>query len=96
MIQGVLILGFLIMGYNLYRSFELRGNVSGGLIGERLRQLIAFIALFALGYLVVLLLTWSRTPDLLLWILSLILVFGAVFVLLVVRLVRAIMQVIEE
>jgi hypothetical protein len=96
MIQLVLIVGFLIMGYNLYSSFTLRRKVSSGLIGDRLVQLIVFIALFALGYLTVLVLTWGRTPDLLLWILSLILVFGAVFVLLVVRLVRAIMQVIEE
>ncbi len=96
MIQTVLIVGLLVMLYNLYTSFQLRSKVSSGLIGERLLQLICFIALFALGYFAVLVLTWSRTPDLLLWILALILVFGAVFVLLVVRLVKAILQAIEE
>jgi vacuolar-type H+-ATPase subunit I/STV1 len=96
MIQLVLILGFLMMVYSLYASFRLRGRASGGVIGERLVQLIAFIALFAVGYLAVFVLTWSRPPDLLLWILSLILVFGAVFVLLVLRLVRSIMQAFED
>ncbi len=96
MIQIILVVGFLVMVYNLYTSFQLRRKVSSGLMGEHLMQLIWFIGLFALGYFAVLMLTWGRTPDLLLWILSLILVFGAVFVLLVVRLVRAIMQAIEE
>jgi hypothetical protein len=96
MIQTVLVLGLLIMAYNLYRVFQLRAKAAGGVIGERLVQLMALIALFAFGYLAVLLLTWTRTPDVLLWILSLILVFGAVFVLLVLRLVRSIMQALEE
>jgi vacuolar-type H+-ATPase subunit I/STV1 len=96
MIHIVLGVGFLMMVYNLYASFQLRSKASGGVIGERLVQLVAFIALFAVGYLVVMVLTWSRTPDVLLWILSSILVFGAVFVYLVLRLVQAIMQALEE
>ena len=80
------------MVYNLLRVFQLRSKAMGGLIGDRLVHLIAFIASFAVGYFAVLLLIWSRTPDVLLWILSLLLTFGAVFVLLVLRLVRAIMQ----
>jgi hypothetical protein len=96
MIHIVLIIGILVMAYNLYGMFRLRAKASGGVIGDRLTQLTVFVALFAVGYLAVLFLTWERTPDVLLWILSIILVFGAVFVLLVLRLVQAIMQAFEE
>lgn len=95
MIQIVLVIGFIVMAYNLYGALKLRSKASGGVIGDRLWQLTLFIGLFTVGYLAVLVLTWGRTADILLWILSLILVFGAVFVLLVMRLVQAILQAIE-
>ena len=51
--------------------------------------MLFLIAFFALAYLGVLLLTWQEPPSLLL-LLSLILLLGAVFVYLVLRLVDAI------
>jgi len=66
-----------------------------GVIGERLSQLNLFTGLFALGYLVVAVLTWSRPVDLLLVIVGLILLFGAIFVLLVLRLVQSVLRALE-
>jgi vacuolar-type H+-ATPase subunit I/STV1 len=94
MVQALLVLGFLLMLYNTYAGFQLKGKAPGGVIGERLTQLNLFILLFALGYLVVGVLTWSRPVDTLL-IVSLILFFGAVFVLLVLRLVQAVLAALE-
>ena len=92
MIQALLIAGFLIMLYNLFASVSMRRKIAGGIIGTRLGQLIAFIALFAAGYLAIGILVWPQAvgTPLLPLLLSLILTFGAVFVFLVLRLVRAI------
>jgi hypothetical protein len=58
-------------------------------MGERSNQMLFLIVFFALAYLGVLLLTWQE-PSSLLLLLSLILLLGAVFVYLVLRLVDAI------
>ena len=58
-------------------------------MGERSNQMLFLIVFFALAYLGALLLTWQEPPSLLL-LLSLILLLGAVFVYLVLRLVDAI------
>jgi uncharacterized membrane protein len=52
--------------------------------------MLFLIAFFALAYLAILLLTWSEPASLLLLLLSLVLLLGAVFVYLVLRLVDAI------
>ncbi|GIW39278.1 MAG: hypothetical protein ACK40N_00070 [Meiothermus ruber] len=95
MIQVLLVLGLLLMLYNAYSGFQIKGKAPGGVIGERLTQLNLLIALFALGYLVVGVLTWNRPVDTLLIIVGLILVFGAIFVLLVLRLVQAVLAALE-
>jgi vacuolar-type H+-ATPase subunit I/STV1 len=95
MVQALVVLGFLLMLYNTYTGFQMKSKAPGGVIGERLTQLNLFILLFALGYLAVALLTWSRPVDTLLLIVSLILFFGAVFVLLVLRLVQAVLAALE-
>lgn len=94
MIKALLVTGFIIMVYNLFSGLQLRQNVTGGIIGNRLTQLIVFIGLFAAGYAAIGFLIWPQavgTPPTLV-ILSLILTFGAVFVLLVLRLVAAITE----
>ncbi|MGK0618199.1 hypothetical protein [Meiothermus cerbereus] len=95
MVQVLLVLGFLLMLYNTYTGFQMKGKAPGGVIGERLTQLNLFILLFALGYLAVGVLTWSRPVDTLLLIVGLILLFGAIFVLLVLRLVQAVLAALE-
>jgi hypothetical protein len=94
-LQLIVFAGFALMLYNVYFGFRMKSQAPGGIIGERLVQLNSFIALFALGYLAVGLLTWGRPADPLLLITGLILLFGAVFVWLVLRLVEAILAALE-
>ncbi|GAB5602987.1 hypothetical protein FJNA_15120 [Thermus sp. FJN-A] len=86
----LLVLGLLVMAYNVLYGLRLKRAAPGGVIGERSGQMLFLIAFFALAYLGVLLLTWNEPSSLLLLLLSLILLLGAVFVYLVLRLVEAI------
>jgi hypothetical protein len=86
----LLILGLLIMVYNVLYGFRLKRAIPGGVMGERGGQMLFLIVFFALAYLGVLLLTWNEPSSLLLLLLALILLLGAVFVYLVLRLVDAI------
>ncbi|GAA5336857.1 hypothetical protein [Thermus antranikianii] len=85
-----LLLGLLIMVYNVLYGFRLKRAIPGGVIGERGGKMLGLIVFFALAYLVVLILTWSEPSSLLLFLLSLILLLGAVFVYMVLRLLDAI------
>lgn len=95
MVQILLVLGLLLMVYNTYTGLQVKGQAPGGIIGERLTQLNALIIFFTLGYLLVGILTWNRPADTLLAIMALILLFGAIFVFLVLRLVQAILKALE-
>ncbi len=86
----LLTLGLLIMVYNVLYGFRLKRAIPGGVMGERGGQMLFLIVFFALAYLGVLLLTWNEPSSLLLLLLSLILLLGAVFVYLVLRLLDAI------
>ncbi len=92
MVQALIVLGLLVMAYNMFTGSQMRREAPGGIIGERLSQLNLFIGFFTLGYLGIALLVWGRAVDLLLVIVALILLFGAIFVLLVLRLVQAILK----
>ncbi|GGS19562.1 MULTISPECIES: hypothetical protein [Deinococcus] len=87
--------GFLIMAYSTFFGYQLKSRASGGLIGTRLTQLLAMIAAFALSYLVVGALTFGRPADSSMLILSVILLLGAVFVILVLNLVRDVLGTLE-
>lgn len=86
----LLLLGLLLMAYNVFYGFRLKQAIPGGVMGERGGQMLSLIVFFAVAYLVVLILTWSEPSSLLLFLLSLILLLGAVFVYMVLRLVDAI------
>jgi len=86
----LLILGLAVMVYNVLYGFRLKRAIPGGVMGERGGQMLFLIVFFALAYLGVLLLTWNEPSSLLLLLLSLILLLGAVFVYLVLRLLDAI------
>lgn len=91
----LLVVGTLVMAVNLGYALRLRRSAPGGIVGERLLQLTLFIGAFFIGYLAVGVLTLGRSTDMLLIILALILAGGAIFVWLVLRLVQAILAVIE-
>ncbi|MCX7848687.1 hypothetical protein [Thermus sp.] len=86
----LLLLGFLVMVYNVLYGLRLKRAIPGGVMGERGGQMLFLIFFFAASYLGVLLLTWGEPSSLLLLLLSLILLLGSVFVHLVLRLVDAI------
>ncbi len=85
-----LFLGLALMVYNVLYGLRLKRAIPGGVMGERGGQMLFLIGFFAVAYLGVILLTWSEPSSLLLFLLSLILLLGAVFVYLVLRLVDAI------
>jgi len=86
----LLALGLLVMVGNVLYGFRLKRAIPGGVIGERSNQMLFLIVFFALAYLGVLFLTWQEPSSLLLLLLSLILLLGAVFVYLVLKLLDAI------
>ncbi len=92
MIKVTLLLSFLLMVYNLTLAIRLRSKAPGGIIGSRLMQLTIFISVFSVGYLTVGILIFNQSATTLLIILSLLLLFGAIFVLLVLNLVQAILE----
>ena len=91
----LILLGLLLMAYNLALGFRLRRAAPGGVIGERSGQILLLVGFFALAYLVVLLLTWGQSPGLSQYLLAAVLFLGAVFVLLVLRLLEAVLASLE-
>lgn len=92
MVLALLALGLTVMIFNVFSGTALRRSTSGGLIGERLTQLLAMIVMFALGYLGVGVMTFGQPDDTSLTVLAVILLLGALFVTLVLRLVRDVVQ----
>ncbi len=90
--KALFVLGLLVMAYNLFQALGLRREAPGGVIGARMGQLLFFIGFFLLAYLGVVLLAWGMAGSLVLLLLSLVLFLGAVFVLLVLRLIQAIVR----
>lgn len=85
----------LVMIYCLIQVFSLKGKVPGGVIGKRWDFLVALVILFSIGYL--------ATPffgalpaELMRIIASLIFFFGAIYVLITVRLIYRIIQELTE
>lgn len=84
----LLVAGLGIMVYNLLSGSQLRREIQGGIIGLRLGQLLAMILLFALGYLAATVMALGQPENGSLLILAVILLLGATFVTLVLRLIR--------
>ncbi|GHF93072.1 hypothetical protein GCM10017783_01190 [Deinococcus piscis] len=76
------------MVYNLFSGSQLRREIQGGVIGLRLSQLLAMILMFALGYLAATVLALGQPENSSLLVLAVILLLGAAFVTLVLRLIR--------
>lgn len=81
----------LVMVACLYEVIRLRGNIPGGVVGKRWRFLTALVVMFTAGYLL--------TPffdllpqDMMRLIVSLIFLFGAIYVMITVRLVHTIIR----
>lgn len=92
MTMVLLLIGLALMIVNTVYGTRLRALTSGGVIGERMLQLVAMIGVFAGAYLVVGALVYGKPADTSLILLAAILLMGAVFVTLVLRLVQEVLQ----
>lgn len=85
-------LGILVMLYCLWFSIRLKSKVPGGVVGKKWRHMIAMVAFFTLGYIAIPFLGQLSNEALRLAV-SLIFLFGAVYVAITLRLIY---RVIEE
>jgi hypothetical protein len=85
------VLAILVMFYCLWLVLTLRKNVPGGVVGNTWKTLTALVVLFTMGYLVTPF--FSLLPPVLMnVIVSLIFLFGAIYVVITVKLIYRIIE----
>lgn len=90
----ITILGFgavLIMLINLFQVISLKSQMSGGVVGKSWNVMIMLVVLFAAGYMILPFLA-TMPVETLRSIVSLILFFGAIYVLVTIRLIYGIIK----
>jgi hypothetical protein len=85
------IVALCVMLVNLYFTFSMRDKISGGVIGKRWRAMTGLVILFTLGYFI-LPFVGSLSEEVLRLIVSLIFLFGAVYVMITLRLILSIVK----
>jgi hypothetical protein len=89
--SAISVLAILVMFYCLYLVLSLRRNVPGGVVGNTWRTLTALVVLFTLGYLVTPF--FGLLPPILMKVIvSLIFLFGAIYVVITVKLIYRIIE----
>lgn len=78
-----------VMLFNVYLVMAIRRQASGGIVGKRWAPMSLLVVLFALGYLILPFLG-ALPPETLRLIVSLIFFFGAIYVLITLRLIQGI------
>jgi hypothetical protein len=79
----------LIMFYCLWLTLKLKSSIPGGLVGKKWGTLTALVSLFTLGYLATPF--FSQLPeDVLRLIVALIFLFGAIYVVITVKLIHTV------
>lgn len=85
------VLAILVMFYCLWLVLSLRSNVPGGVVGNTWKTLTSLVILFTLGYLVTPF--FGMLPPLLMKVIvSLIFLFGAIYVAITVKLIYRIIE----
>ena len=85
------LLAILVMFYCLWLVLSLRKNIPGGVVGNTWKTLTALVVLFTFGYLVTPF--FSMLPPMLMnVIVSLIFLFGAIYVVITVKLIYRIIE----
>ncbi|MDP1609782.1 MAG: hypothetical protein Q8M11_01885 [Sulfuritalea sp.] len=90
----ITIVGFgavLIMLINLFQVISLKSQISGGVVGKSWNVMILLVVLFAAGYMILPFLSTMPVETLRI-IVSLILFFGAIYVLVTIRLIYGIIR----
>lgn len=89
------IIAILVMFYCLYLVLSLKSSIPGGMIGKRWNFLTLLVALFTIGYLTTPF--FDRLPiEILRLVVSCIFIFGAVYVVVTVRLIFNIIRELSE
>lgn len=85
------IAAILVMLACLYQVLALRGGIPGGVVGKQWRFLTALVILFTVGYLATPFFD-LLPPETIRFIVALIFLFGAIYVMITVRLVHTIIR----
>lgn len=89
------IVAILVMFYCLYLVLSLKSSIPGGMIGKRWNFLTLLVALFTIGYLATPF--FDRLPiEILRLVVSCIFIFGAVYVVVTIRLIFNIIRELSE
>lgn len=88
---AISVLAILVMFYCLWLVVSLGKGVPGGVVGRAWRTVRTLVALFAIGFLVTPFFG-LLSPDLMKLIVSVIFLFGAVYVVITVRLIHRIIE----
>ncbi len=91
LIVGINVAAVAVMLMCLYQVFTLRSKIPGGVVGKQWRFLTSLVTLFTLGYFITPF--FSRLPtNVINVIVALIFFFGAVYVLITIRLIYRIIE----
>lgn len=85
------IAALLVMLFNLFQAVAMRSQIPGGMIGKRWNVMIGLVVMFTAGY-VILPFVSKLSIDTLRLIVSLIFFFGAVYVMITLRLIAGIIR----
>jgi len=91
LILSINIAAIAVMLVCLTTVFKLRANIPGGVVGKQWGYLTALVTLFTIGYFVTPFFT-SLPPDIMHVMIALIFFFGAVYVLITIRLIYRIIE----
>ncbi len=89
------VLAILLMIYCLWLVISLRKKVSGGIIGSKWNILTGLVFMFALGY-SAMPFFGQIPPEVLRTIISVVFVFGAVYVLITIKLIMNIIKILSQ
>lgn len=85
----------LLMLYCLWSVISLKKSIPGGVIGSKWNMLIGLVVMFSFGYMAMPFFS-EIPPDVLRLIISAVFFFGAVYVLITIKLLKAVIQVLTR
>lgn len=89
--KNLLLLGLLGMAYNVFYTLRLRRDFSWGEAGRGSKEVVGLILPLTPVYLVVLVLTWNEPSSPPLFLLSLVLLLGTIFVHMILHLIATLL-----
>lgn len=91
----VSILAVIVMLYALVLAIKLKKHLSGGLVGRNWKFLIALVSIFAAGYIAMPFLG-ELSREVLQLVVGVIFLFGAIYVVITITLIRRIVEALSE